>query len=207
MRKFRRWLPIIIALLFQLVTIRHEAAYVGSYETPGWEWLGIPFSIGVDTATFISLFYTKWATTRKWAWISFVLFVAASAALNLAHIFDVAIAGDRFGQGLLPDLVTGMGVATVALFPTAAIVVMGFLERETDGFRTRKKTAPQSTVSPSPSVIAAPPPAKKRTFEEFQQAVAGSLLAADVPTAELAAWAAISSRQARRWKAKATAGQ
>lgn len=216
MKRIRRWFPLVIAALFMIVTVGHEANFIGSFEPAGWAWLGLPFSLGVDLATFVSLYFTRWATTRTWAWRSYVVFVSASGVFNLAYLFGVAAESGRFGRGLVADAVLGIGVATVALFPPVAISVMGFVEREAEGLR-KPKSKPMTDHAQSLRAglmvsgdertserLQAFSGNGKRSFSEFAQAMnSGELDVTAMTGDQVGEWAGMSAATGRRWKRRA----
>ena len=132
MKRIRKLLPLAVVALFSAVTLGHESQFIGSFETSAWRWLGLPFAAGIDVAVFISIYFTRWETTKRVAWGSYIVFALASGALNMAQVLGTAIEQQRFGNGWLADLGIGAGVIAVALFPAAAQTVMGFLTREAD---------------------------------------------------------------------------
>jgi hypothetical protein len=104
---------------FMVVTIGHVAAFTGSMEPDGWEWLGWPYALAVDFSIAVCAWLTRWATTKRWAWLGFFAFAAASGALNVAH---VAPWSQR----------SPLGAWIYSLFPTAAIALLGFLARDAE---------------------------------------------------------------------------
>ncbi len=140
----RRLGPITIIGLFMFVTIGHVANFTGSFEQEKWRWLGLLYAIAVDVSIVICSQFTKWKTTRLWAWIGYFVFVAASGVMNVAAIDPQTFAAWVY-----------------ATFPTAAISLLGFLYGQVANLaegkenRERKKsekaTAPVAEVSLSDS--------------------------------------------------------
>ena len=62
---------------FMAVTVGHVAAYSGSFEPPGWAWLGWAYALAVDGSIIVCAWLTRWATTRRWARVGFFAFTAA----------------------------------------------------------------------------------------------------------------------------------
>ena len=115
----RRIAPLAVIVTFMVVTIGHVANYAGSFEAPGWLWLGWPYALAVDVAIIICSYFTKWATTERWAWAGYLSFTLASGVMNAAAIQPWAKANP------IPAWV-------YAEFPTVAIALLGFLYRSID---------------------------------------------------------------------------
>lgn len=111
----RRRSLLIIIFLLMVVTVPHVAIYAGSFEPSGSSWLGWPYSLAVEASVIICAYFTKWQTTRLWAWVGYFGFVVASGIMNVGYI--------------QPDTFPAW---TYALFPTAAISLLGFLYRQVD---------------------------------------------------------------------------
>lgn len=130
-------------MTFMIVTVGHVAGYTGSFEQSGSEWLGWPYAIAVDASIAMCAYLTRWATTRRWAWIGYFAFVTASGALNVAYI-DPQVWGEWI----------------YALFPTGAIALLGFLARDVEllaerssrssGTKRRKSQDVQEIVQDKP---------------------------------------------------------
>ncbi len=115
----------LVILLLMVVTVGHAASYSGSFEPEGWAWLGWAYAIAVDLAIAVCAYYTRWATTRRWASIGYISFVVASGMLNVAH---------------LRPWTHDLGAWVYALFPTGAQALLGFLARDA-GRLTKKREA------------------------------------------------------------------
>lgn len=111
----RRKSLLIIIFSFMVVTVPHVAIYAGSFEPSGSSWLGWPYSLAVEASVIVCAYFTKWQTTRLWAWVGYFGFVVASGIMNVGYI--------------QPDT---FPTWTYALFPTAAISLLGFLYRQVD---------------------------------------------------------------------------
>ena len=105
----------LVIVLLMAVTVGHAANYAGSFEQQGWAWLGWAYAIAVDFAIALCAFYTRWATTRRWASVGYIVFVLASGALNVAYI---------------APWTHDPGAWVYALFPTGAQALLGFLARD-----------------------------------------------------------------------------
>lgn len=128
----RRKSLLIIITTFMLVTVPHVAIYASSFEPHSSFWLGWPFSIAVEASIIICAFFTKYQTTKLWGWIGYFGFAVASGIMNVGYI--------------QPDTFPAW---TYALFPTAAISLLGFLYRQVDklvqGTEASKRTKTDST--------------------------------------------------------------
>jgi len=118
-----RYLAVALVIgTFMSVTVGHVANYAGSFEANGWWWLGWPYAIAVDLAIVICAWLTRWKSTRLLAWTGYITFALASGAMNAAAIkpwTQVSIVESVFAW-------------VYALFPTAAIVLLGLLARDTE---------------------------------------------------------------------------
>jgi hypothetical protein len=112
----------LIIAIFMVVTVGHVARYAGGFEAAGWQFLGWPYALAVDASIVVCAWLTRWASTRRWAWRGYVLFVLASGAMNAAAI-------EPWAQALAVEAAFAW---VYALFPTAAIGVLGFLARQAD---------------------------------------------------------------------------
>lgn len=129
----RRKSLIAIIITFMIVTVPHVAIYAGSFEPPGSFWLGWPYSLAVEASIIICAYFTKWQTTKVISWAGYFVFVIASGIMNVGYI--------------QPETFPAW---TYALFPTAAISLLGLLYRQVDklvlvaeaGKRTRAESAP-----------------------------------------------------------------
>lgn len=111
----RRKSLLLIIFTFMIVTVPHVAIYAGGFEHPSSFWLGWPYSLAVEASIIVCAYFTKWQTTKLWAWVGYFGFVAASGIMNVGYI--------------QPETFPAW---TYALFPTAAISLLGFLYRQVD---------------------------------------------------------------------------
>lgn len=111
----------LVIVVFMAVTVGHVANYAGSFESSGWQWLGWPYALAVDAAIVICAWLTRWKTTRTWAWAGYFAFVAASGAMNAAAVQPWARSWPEWVFAWI-----------YALFPTAAIGLLGFLARQAE---------------------------------------------------------------------------
>lgn len=128
---FRRWSVLITIAIFMIVTVAHVAVYAGQYEPDGWRFLGVLYALGVEASIAICAYFTAWATTRRWAWIGFVLFTVASGVMNWGYIEPATFHGWVY-----------------ALFPTAAIALSGFLYRQVDVLTKYRHHSPDKARKP-----------------------------------------------------------
>ena len=135
----RRIGPLAIISLFMAVTIGHVAAFTGSFEQPAWRWLGWPYAIAVDSAIIICSQFTKWKTTRLWAWVGYFVFVAASGAMNVAAVAPIKWAAWVY-----------------ATFPTAAISLLGFLYGQVDRLAAGKENKKRKESEDKTAPVAVP---------------------------------------------------
>ena len=118
------------------VTVGHVAAFTGSMEPQGWQWLGWLYALAVDLAIVMCGAFTRWKTTRAWAWSGYFAFIGASGALNIAAV--------------QPWTQTLMWAAWIyALFPTCAIALLGFLARDVELLAERSERAKHRTTQPA----------------------------------------------------------
>ena len=108
-----------VILAFMFVTVGHVASFTGSFEQPGFAWLGWPYALAVDCSIAVCAWLTRWKTTRVMAWLGYFTFVVASGTLNVAAVAPWAQA-------------QMLGAWVYALFPTLAIALLGFLARDTE---------------------------------------------------------------------------
>ena len=106
-----------VIVAFMAVTVAHVASYAGSFEPDGWQSVGWFYALAVDASIAVCAWLTRWKTTRVMAWIGFFAFTLASGALNIAHIKPWNY--ESFAW-------------IYALFPTAAIALLGFLARDAE---------------------------------------------------------------------------
>jgi len=132
--------------LLMAVTVGHVAAFTGSMEQGGWMVLGWPYALAVDLAIATCAWFTRWKTTRVWAWAGYFAFTAASGALNVAAV--------RPWSQVLP-----WAAWIYALFPTFAIALLGFLARDAELLAERSKRS-KHRAEP------APPPAPQNNGHE-----------------------------------------
>jgi hypothetical protein len=112
----KRRIPILLVIgFFMLVTVSHIALYAGSFEPDGLSGFGWPYALAVEVSIIICAYFTKWQTTQRPAWLGYFAFVMASGVMNVGFI--------------QPESVPAW---TYALFPTAAISLLGFLYRQID---------------------------------------------------------------------------
>lgn len=134
----RRKSLLLIIFTFMIVTVPHVAIYAGGFEHPSSFWLGWPYSLAVEASIIVCAYFTKWQTTKLWAWVGYFGFVAASGIMNVGYI--------------QPETFPAW---TYALFPTAAISLLGFLYRQVDRLvqvtEAGKRTIKQGTVSMEPA--------------------------------------------------------
>jgi len=116
----------LVITLLMAVTVGHAANYAGSFEPDGWQWLGWAYAIAADLAIAMCAYYTRWATTRRWASVGYIAFICASGALNVAHI---------------EPWMHGAGAWVYALFPTVAQALLGFLARDAGKLTKRRETS------------------------------------------------------------------
>lgn len=146
----RRKSLIAIIVTFMIVTVPHVAIYASSFEPPVSFWLGWPYSLAVEASIIVCAYFTKWQTTKVISWVGYFGFVIASGIMNVGYIQPLTIPA-----------------WTYALFPTAAISLLGLLYRQVDklvlvaeaGKKTKAESAPvvseQSQVE-SPAVERVP---------------------------------------------------
>jgi len=122
----RQTITYLVIALLMAVTVGHAASYAGSFEPVGWGWLGWAYAIAVDLAIAVCAYYTRWATTRRWATTGYISFVVASGALNVAH---------------LQPWTHNLGAWVYALFPTGAQALLGFLARDAGKLTKRREVS------------------------------------------------------------------
>jgi hypothetical protein len=142
-----RWLAVATVIaVFMAVTVGHVAHYAGSFEDPGFRWLGVPYALAVDAAIVLCAWMTRWKTTRGWAMFGYFLFVAASGAMNAAAVRPWARAW--------PDWAFAW---VYALFPTAAIGLLGFLARKAEEVAEHGKKRGIAAWFAAPKVVETKP--------------------------------------------------
>ena len=82
----RRLWPLLTILIIAAVTITHEATFAGSFEEPGFEFIGWPYAIAINMAIIISEYFMGWKTSRRAAWVTFIVATFGSGALNVAYV-------------------------------------------------------------------------------------------------------------------------
>lgn len=136
----RRKSLIAIIVTFMVVTVPHVAIYASSFEPPISFWLGWPYSLAVEASIIVCAYFTKWQTTKVISWVGYFVFVFASGIMNVGYI--------------QPETFPAW---TYALFPTAAISLLGLLYRQVDklvlvaeaGKKTRSESAPVVSIEPA----------------------------------------------------------
>lgn len=170
-----RWLAVgAIIGVFMLVTVGHVAAYAGSFEADGWAWLGLPYALAVDAAIVVCAWMTRWKTTRTWAMFGYAAFVLASGAMNAAAVKPWA----------QPWPYEFFAAWTYALFPTAAIGLLGFLARQAEVVAEHGKKrglarwfgAPKERTEPKPEPVL-PKPEPAPSFSTKREAIEHWLVA------------------------------
>ena len=133
----------IIIIVFMAVTVGHVANYAGGFEADGWQVLGWPYALAVDAAIAACAWLTRWVTTRRWAWVGYFAFTLASGAMNAAAIEPWALPFPHSAFAWI-----------YALFPTAAIGLLGFLAQKAGRVaelgKGRRKGAPIAAKVPQP---------------------------------------------------------
>jgi len=127
------------------VTVAHVASYAGSFEPDGWRWVGWFYALAVDASIAVCAWLTRWKTTRVMAWVGFFAFTVASGALNIAQVRPWDF-----------ELFTWI----YALFPTAAIALLGFLARDAEllAERSEKSRRRRSEQKDEPEILPEPAP-------------------------------------------------
>ena len=83
----KRRIPILLVIgFFMLVTVSHIALYAGSFEPDGFSGFGWPYALAVEVSIIICAYFTKWQTTKLWAWVGYFAFVMASGVMNFGFI-------------------------------------------------------------------------------------------------------------------------
>ncbi len=108
-------------VVFMAVTVAHVASYAGSFEPEGWQAVGWFYALAVDASIAICAWLTRWKTTRVMAWVGFFSFTVMSGLLNVSHVKPWQYGGWE-----------AIGAWAYALFPTAAIALLGFLARDAE---------------------------------------------------------------------------
>ena len=112
----RRFAPLFVIGLFVLVTISHEAFYAGSFEHEGFKVIGWPYAVGMNMSILIAEYFTRWSTTRKWAWAAFYVVSIGSGMMNVAYVRPWTVIG-----------IDGFFAWIYAILPTVIIIFLGFL--------------------------------------------------------------------------------
>lgn len=112
----RRLAPVFVIGLFIVVTISHEASYAGSFEKEGYEFVGWPYAIAMNLSILIAEYFTRWTTTRTWAWRAFYIVAIGSGLMNVAYIRPWELDG-------MDELFAWI----YAILPTVIIIFLGFL--------------------------------------------------------------------------------
>jgi hypothetical protein len=129
----RRLVVIAVIAAFMVVPIAHVAAYTGSLERDGWQWVGWFYAVGVDASIAVCAWFTRWQTTRRPSVFGYVLFSLMDGAFNIGYI-----------QPWEKD--TPVAAWAYAILPTAAVIVLGWLIRDVGKFSKRKDTADAETA-------------------------------------------------------------
>lgn len=132
----RRKTIMAIIITFMVVTIPHIAIYASSFEPALSSILGLPYALAVEASIIVCAYFTKWQTTRRWAWIGYFVFVSASGVMNVGYIEP-----------------TTFPAWIYATFPTLAIALLGFLYRQVDKLVYAKESQhkpAQISMSPLP---------------------------------------------------------
>lgn len=125
-----------VIALFATVTLVHVATYTGSFEPAGQEWLGYAYALGGDLAIAICAWFTRWDTTRRWAWISYFTLVIVDGVFNVAYV-------DPFRRD------APFAAALYAIFPTLIVAILSVLARQVGALSARagKTSAGDAIVS------------------------------------------------------------
>ena len=135
MTDLRRTSTLAIIATFMLVTVAHVAAYASSFEPPGaGVLLGWPYAMAVEASIVVSAYFTRWKTTRLWAWVGYFAFVVASGIMNVGYIQP-----------------HDFPAWVYALFPTAAISLLGFLYRQVDQLVQTTERKRERRIEPAQS--------------------------------------------------------
>jgi len=112
----RRVWPLLVILIIVSVTIVHEATYAGSFEAPGYEFIGWPYALAINLAIIVGEYFIQWKSARIAAWATFIIATLGSGALNIAYVRPWEYSGfDAFFSWIY------------ALLPTIIIVCLGLL--------------------------------------------------------------------------------
>jgi len=106
-----------VIVLFMAVTVGHVAAYTGSFEPPGWAWLGIVYAVGVDLGIGVCAWLTRWKTTRGWAVFGYAILTFMDGTFNVGHV--------RPWEHDAP-----LSAWMYSLLPTAIQAILGMLARQ-----------------------------------------------------------------------------
>jgi hypothetical protein len=194
----RRKSLIAIIFTFMIVTVPHVAIYAGSFEPPSSFWLGWPYSLAVEASIIVCAYFTKWQTTKVISWVGYFVFVVASGIMNVGYI--------------QPETFPAW---TYALFPTAAISLLGLLYRQVDklvliaeaGKRVSKQATETTGKLPE---VSAPLPVElpegltriPANLDDFRRMVEkGEALPERLTGDILAKFAHLSDRTGRNWLA------
>ena len=144
-----------------IVTIAHVGVYAGQFEPEGGggKLLGLLYAIAVEASVAVCAYFTAWATTRKWAWAGFIGFTLASGVMNWGYIEP-----------------TSFPAWVYALFPTAAIALLGFLFRQVDVLTKhgqRTATKPEKVQSEPMEVRGEPERTPDPVRANYQQTIWG----------------------------------
>lgn len=112
----RRFLPLFVIGLFIAVTITHEAYYAGSFEQEQYRLIGWSYAIAINLSILVTEYFTRWKTTRRWAWLAFCTATIGSGMMNIAYIRPWELVN-----------VNSLFAWVYATLPTIIITLLGFL--------------------------------------------------------------------------------
>jgi hypothetical protein len=122
----RRLAVIAVIAAFMVVPIAHVAAYTGSLERDGWQWVGWFYAAGVDVSIATCAWFTRWKTTRAMGRAGYVLFGLMDGVFNVGYIKPW-------------EKETPIAAWTYAIFPTLAVIWLGLLARSVDALADSKR--------------------------------------------------------------------
>jgi hypothetical protein len=125
-----------VVTVFTVVPVVHVAEFTGSFEPTGHQGLGYVYAIGLDFAIAICAWFTRWAITRRIAWLSYFVLVLVDGSFNVAYVEPWE--SDKPAAAWL-----------YAVFPTLIVAILSLLARQVDALSARsgKVSAGDAIVS------------------------------------------------------------
>lgn len=121
----KRRIPMLLALLFIVITIDRVASFTGSTVL---SWL---FAIGLTVSVFVSAYLLDYDKSKEAARVSLLFFVLVDGMLNLGEVVRWSVDLGRWDRSIglfgLNIYLWRMADLVYGVFPTVAVLILGWL--------------------------------------------------------------------------------